>query len=87
MSETLGIPRRVSVKGPEGVDATVAITTYRRHVWMSIVPAFTWQAIMEPATVNELIQLLKLARDEVTRPTVASQLGPARKAIGRDHRS
>jgi hypothetical protein len=54
---------------------------------MSIVPAFTWQAIMEPATVDELIQLLKLARDEVTRPTVATQLGPARKAIGRDRRS
>lgn len=88
MSETLEIPRRVSAKGREGIAATVAITTYRGQVWMSIMPPFTWEAIMEPETVDQLIYALKLARDEVTRPIVATRLMPARKAIrGKDHQS
>lgn len=94
MSDTLGVPRRVSAKGREGVTATVAISTYRGHVWMSIMPPFTWEAIMAPATVDELIRVLRSAKDEATRQTVAvAEIRSAqdtRKAIGppkRDRRS
>jgi hypothetical protein len=33
-------------------------------VWLSIVPPFTWEAIMEPGKVDELIHVLGLAREE-----------------------
>jgi hypothetical protein len=79
--DTSGIPRRVSAKGREGTAATVAITTYRGQVWMSIMPPFTWEAIMEPKAVNELIHALTLARDEATQPIIAMRLEPSRKAI------
>ena len=40
---------------------------------MSIVPPFTWEAIMEPGKVDELIQVLGLAREQVRRSvTVAA---------------
>jgi hypothetical protein len=60
-----GLPHRVLVQGREGVAATVVVTTYREHVWMSIVPPFTWEAIMGPAHIDQLIQVLGLARDEL----------------------
>jgi hypothetical protein len=48
------------VKGREGVAVTVVVTTYHGHVW--IVPPFTWEAIMDPAHVDQLIHVLGLAR-------------------------
>ncbi len=63
----MGMPRRVVVKGREGVVATVVMTTYRGEVWMSIVPPFTWEAIMESDKVDELIHALGLAREEAVR--------------------
>jgi hypothetical protein len=62
-----GLPRRVSVKGREGVAVTVVVTTYRGHVWMSIVPPFTWEAIMDPGHIDQLIHVLGLAREESKR--------------------
>jgi hypothetical protein len=62
-----GLPRRVSVKGREGVAATVVVTTYPGYVWMSIVPPFTWEAIMDPGHVDQLIHALGLAREESNR--------------------
>ena len=62
-----GLPRKVSVKGREGVAVTVVVTTYRGHVWMSIVPPFTWEAIMDPGNVDQLIRVLALAREESSR--------------------
>jgi hypothetical protein len=62
-----GLPRRISVKGREGVAATVVVTTYRGYVWMSIVPPFTWEAIMDPGQVDQLIHALGLAREESNR--------------------
>src|SRR5918997_7206960 len=62
-----GLPRMVSVKGREGVSVTVVVTTYRGHVWMSIVPPLTWEAIMEPGHVDQLIHVLGLAREESHR--------------------
>jgi hypothetical protein len=59
--------RKVAVKaGGEGA-ATVIVTTQRGQVWVSIVPPFTWEAIMEPGKVDELIQTLGLARDDAKR--------------------
>lgn len=49
---------------------------------MSIVPPFTWEAIMEPTTVGELIHVLGLARDEAKAVGNEIRPVPARKAIG-----
>ncbi len=62
-----GMPRKVSVRGSEGVLATVAVTVRQGYVWLSIVPPFTWEAIMEPGKVDELIRVLGLARDEAQK--------------------
>lgn len=63
-----GIPRtvsvRVSVRGMKGVTVTVVITVQQGHVWLSIQQLFTWEAIMEPGKIDELIHVLGLARDE-----------------------
>ncbi len=57
--------RRVSVKGLEGIPATVVVTVVRDKVWLSISPPFTWEAIMDPVKVDELMHVLELATDEV----------------------
>ncbi len=67
----MGVPRRISVKGTAGVAATVTVKTYRGQVWMSIMPPFTWEAIMEAGAVDEVIRVLALARDEAKRRKVA----------------
>lgn len=63
-----GVPRRVSVKGREGVGVTVVVTVYHGHVWLSVVPPFTGEAIMEPRHVAQLIHALELARRESVWP-------------------
>jgi hypothetical protein len=63
----MGMPRRVHVKGMQGVDATVVVTVVRDTVWLSISPAFTWEAIMEPGKVDEVISTLARARDEAKK--------------------
>jgi Na+/proline symporter len=63
----MGMPRRIAVKGMQGVDATVVVTVVRGTVWLSISPPFTWEAIMQPGKVDEVIHVLKLARDEATK--------------------
>ena len=64
---TIGILRRVSVKGMQGVDATVVVTVVQGKVWMSISPPFTWEAIMEPGKVDEVMSVLGAARDEAKK--------------------
>lgn len=66
-----GIPRRVSVIGKDGISATVVVTTYRGQVWLSVVPSFNGEAIMESREVNELIRTLELAQED------ADMMGPA----------
>ncbi len=61
------VPRKVSVKGSGGVLATVVITVQQGQVWMSIQPPFTWEAIMEPWKVEELIRTLMLAAEGAKR--------------------
>jgi hypothetical protein len=69
--------RRVSVKGSGGVCATVVITVQQGQVWMSIQPPFTWEAIMEPWKVDELIRTLALAAEGAKKMTM--RYGPDRK--------
>jgi hypothetical protein len=81
------MPRRVSVQATEGVvAATVIVTVVQGKVWMSITPPFTWQAIMDSGLIDELMHVLRLARDEVRstsltggRWVIRADKGPARE--------
>lgn len=55
------------MKGSGGEDATVIVAVHRNTVWLSIQPPFTWDAIMEPGHVDELMRVLGAARDEAER--------------------
>lgn len=61
------VHRRISVKGSGGVSAAVTVTVLHGQVRVSIQPPFTWEAIMEPGKVDELIRTLTLARDVANR--------------------
>jgi hypothetical protein len=61
------MPCRISVKGQAGVPATVVVTVVQDKVWLSISPPFTWEAIMEPVKVDQLIHVLEQARDEARK--------------------
>ncbi len=77
-STGMGILRRISVKGAEGAAATVVVTTYREQVWMSIVPLFMWEAIMELEEVDELMHVLGLARQEAEKMAAARRVHASR---------
>ena len=88
----MGLPRRVRVKGMQGVDATVVVTVVQGTVWLSVSPPFTWEAIMEPGKVDEVIHVLGVARDEAKEIAAArSERAAPRevkavvRAIGRGH--
>jgi hypothetical protein len=68
---TMGMHRRVHVKGMEGVDATVVVTVVQGKVWLSISPPFTWEVIIESGKVDEVISMLELARDEAKKVATA----------------
>lgn len=67
----MSMPRRIAVKGMQGVDATVVVTVVRGTVWLSVSPPLTWEAIMKPSKVDEVIHALELARDEATKTAAA----------------
>ncbi len=69
----VSMPRRVSVNACQGEVATVVVTVVHGTVWMSIMPPFTWEAIMKPEMVDEVIRVLELARDEAKRMTEAAR--------------
>lgn len=78
----IGLPRRISVKGAERVNATVVVTVVQGKVWMSISPPFTWEAIMEPVKVDELMHVLELAREDVKKVAECNEHAPrANKAV------
>jgi hypothetical protein len=77
----MGMPRRVSVQATEGVAATVMVTVVQGKVWMSIMPPFTWQAIMDSGKIDELMRVLRLARDEARRGE--ARRGEARRGEAR----
>jgi hypothetical protein len=61
------VRRKISVKGTGGVAATVTVIAQRGQVWVSIQPLFTWEAIMEPGKVDELLRTLTLAREDAKK--------------------
>ncbi len=71
-----GTPRRVRVTGMQGVEVTVVVTVVQGTVWMAISPPFTWEAIMEPGKVDEVLSVLELARDEAKTATAHSKREP-----------
>jgi hypothetical protein len=75
----MGMPRKIAVNGMQGVDATIVVTVAHGTVWLSISPPFTWQAIMEPRKVDEVIHVLELARDEAIKITAAWTTKPRRR--------
>lgn len=64
------VHRRISVKGSGGVTATIVIFTRQGTVLMSIVPPFTWEAIMDPEQVDELISALELAKNDAKKMAI-----------------
>jgi hypothetical protein len=78
----MGMPRRIAVKGMQGVDATVVVTVVRGTVWLSISPPFTWEAIMKPCKVDEVIHALELARDEAAKAAAELHEGTPRVGNG-----
>lgn len=74
--------RRVSVTGTGGVVATVVVTAQRGQVWMSIQPPFTWEAIMEPGKVDELMRTLGLAREDAKKMVRSKNLPGGRRQSG-----
>lgn len=67
----MGIPRRVCVNAMAGFSATVVVTVVQGKVWMSISPPLTWEAIMEPGKVDELLRVLGMAREDAKKMAVA----------------
>ena len=45
----------------------MVVTVVQDKVWLSISPPFTWEAIMEPGKVDEVISMLETARDEASK--------------------
>ncbi|MGH3528665.1 MAG: hypothetical protein ACRDQG_14860 [Pseudonocardiaceae bacterium] len=69
----LGIPRRVAVKGMGNVHANVVVTVVQETVWLSISPPFTWEAIMDPVKLDEMIHVLGLAREDIKKNSSGSR--------------
>lgn len=74
--------RKVATQASGGTRATVVVTVQQGAVLMSIVPPFTWEAIMAPGIVDELIGALTQARNDAT---AVRRRNPAPIADGRDH--
>jgi Na+/proline symporter len=79
----MGMPRRITVKGMQGVDVTVIVTVVQNMVWMSISPSFTWEAIMTPGKVDDVMRVLELARDEAAKTPVANGRVPHASTVVR----
>lgn len=66
-----GMPRRVRVKASGGETATVVVRVVQGCVWLSVSPPFTWEAVMTPGIVDEVVGVLEVAKEE------AEQMGTA----------
>lgn len=67
------VHRKVTVSGSGGVVATVIVIAQRGQVWVSISPPFTWEAIMDPGKVDEVIHALALAREDAKKMAKARE--------------
>ncbi|MGH4020398.1 MAG: hypothetical protein ACRDT0_14415 [Pseudonocardiaceae bacterium] len=61
------VQRKVTVKGDGGATATVVVTAQRGKVWVSIDPLFTWNVILDPGKVDEVIRTLGLAGEDAKK--------------------
>lgn len=61
------VHRRVSAKGGGGVTSTIVVVGRQGKVSLSIVPPFTWEAILESGKVDELVRALGQAREGAQR--------------------
>jgi hypothetical protein len=66
-TQVVEYPEKVFVKACQGEDATIVVTVVQGKVWLSISPLFTWEAIMEPGKVDEVMAALEAAREEARR--------------------
>lgn len=62
-----GLPRRLSVKGSGGITATVVVVVRQGKVMVSIIPPFTWEVILEPGKVDDLVRALAQAGEDAKR--------------------
>lgn len=62
-----GLPRRLSVKGSGGITATVVVVVRQGKVMVSIVPPFTWEVILDPRKVDDLVRSLAQAGEDAKR--------------------
>ncbi len=53
---------RVKARGDETV--TVIVKVYRKTVWLSIIPIFNGEAILEPLNVDSLVNTFTEAAEE-----------------------
>lgn len=67
------VHRRVLTMGSGGVRAIVVVVARQGKVWLSIDPPFTWEAILEPEKVNELVRVLGQAEDDAKRMLLTSK--------------
>lgn len=61
------VHRKVAVTGSDSVSTTVVVVVRCGKVRLSIEPLFTWEAVVTPGKVDELIRTLESARDEASR--------------------
>lgn len=61
------VHRRISAKGGGGVTSTIVVVVRQGKVSLSIVPPFTWEAILESEKVDELVRALGQAQEDAQR--------------------
>jgi len=54
----------MTVKARRGETSTIVVAVYRQSVWLSVVPFFNSEAILEPAHVDSLVDKLIQAAEE-----------------------
>jgi len=55
------------VRAQCGEASTVVVEVHRRSVWLTVVPVFNGEAILEPANVDSLVDKLAQAAQEARR--------------------
>lgn len=70
------VPRKVAAQASGGIRATIVVTVQQGTVAISIVPPFTWEAIMTPETVDDLIGALTQARTDAVAAGRRKQAPP-----------
>lgn len=70
---TPAVHRKITVRGSGGVAATIIVIARQGRVLLSVMPPFTWEAILEPRQIAELTHTLELARDDAEKMTPPKQ--------------